>query len=102
MARERDEHLCFGLLGLDLIVGGGVTITGMLGMASIFMMNAPNPNQAINTLSLLVPQGWANRALIHIMDGYSVSEVLFSLLGLVVYSAFLFLIGTRRFMKRFA
>jgi ABC-2 type transport system permease protein len=85
-----------------LIVGGGVTITGMLGMASIFMMNSPNPNQAINSLSLLVPQGWANRALIHIMDGFSASEVLISLAGLLAYSAVLFLIGFRRFMKRFA
>lgn len=85
-----------------LIVGGGVTITGMLGMASIFMMNSPNPNQAINSLSLLVPQGWANRALIHIMDGFSASEVLISLAGLLAYSVVLFLIGFRRFMKRFA
>jgi ABC-type Na+ efflux pump permease subunit len=85
-----------------LIVGGGVTFTGMLGMASIFMMNAPNPNRAINTLSLLVPQGWANRALMFIMDGFSTSEVLFSLLGLLVYSAGLFFIGYRRFIRRFA
>lgn len=85
----------------SLIVGAGVTITGMLGMAPIFMINSPNPNQAINSLSLLVPQGWANRALIHIMNGFSVSDVLTSLLGLLVYSAVMFLIGHKRFMKRF-
>jgi ABC-type Na+ efflux pump permease subunit len=86
----------------SLILGGGVTIAGMLGMASIFMMNAPNPNRAIDSLSLLVPQGWANQALVHIMDGFSTPEVLFSLLGLLVYSAVLFFIGYRRFIKRFA
>jgi ABC-type Na+ efflux pump permease subunit len=86
----------------SLILGGGVTIAGMLGMASIFMMNAPNPNRAIDSLSLLVPQGWANRALVHIMDGFSTSEVLVSLLGLLGYSAVLFFIGYRRYIKRFA
>lgn len=85
-----------------LIVGAGVTITGMLGMASIFMMGAANPNQAINSLSLLVPQGWANRALVNIMDGYSTPEALTSMLGLLGYSAIMFIIGLRRFMKRFA
>lgn len=85
-----------------LIIGGGVTITGMLGIASIFMANSPNPNQAINSLSLLVPQGWANRALVHIMYGYSTSEVYISLLGLLAYSAVLFYFGFRRIIRRFA
>lgn len=85
-----------------LIVGVGLTMTGMLGMASIFMMGAANPNQAINSLSLLVPQGWANRALVNIMDGFAVSEALTSMLGLLVYSVVMFVIGMRRFMKRFA
>jgi ABC-2 type transport system permease protein len=86
----------------SLIVGAGVTVTGMLGMSSIFMLNSPNPNQAIDSLSLMVPQGWANRALIHIMDGFSVPDVLISLLGLLIYSAVMFLIGYKRFIKRFA
>jgi ABC-2 type transport system permease protein len=85
-----------------LIMGAGLTITGMLGMASIFMMGAANPSQAINSLSLLVPQGWANRALVNIMDGFAVSEALTSMLGLLVYSVVMFVIGMRRFMKRFA
>ncbi|MEN8242649.1 MAG: ABC transporter permease [Chloroflexota bacterium] len=86
----------------SLIVGAGVTITGMLGMSSIFMLNSPNPSQTINTLSLLVPQGWANQALIHIMDGFSTPDALISLLGLLVYSLVMFTIGYKRFMKRFA
>jgi ABC-2 type transport system permease protein len=85
-----------------LIVGAGVTVTGMLGMASIFMMGAANPSQALNSLSLLVPQGWANRALVNIMDGFAVQEALTSMLGLLGYSAVMFFVGLRRFMKRFA
>jgi ABC-type Na+ efflux pump permease subunit len=85
-----------------LIVGAGVTVTGMLGLSSIFMMGAANPNQVINSLSLLVPQGWANRALVNIMDGFSVQEALTSMLGLIGYSVVMFLVGMRRFMKRFA
>jgi ABC-type Na+ efflux pump permease subunit len=85
-----------------LIVGAGVTVTGMLGMASIFMMGAANPSQALNSLSLLVPQGWANRALVNIMDGFAVQEALTSMLGLLGYSVVMFLVGMRRFMKRFA
>jgi ABC-2 type transport system permease protein len=85
-----------------LIVGAGVTVTGMLGMASIFMMGAANPSQALNSLSLLVPQGWANRTLVNIMDGFAVQEALTSMLGLLGYSVVMFLVGMRRFMKRFA
>lgn len=101
----------FGLFAISLakdrrqagvINGAGVTVTGMLGMSSIFMLSSPTPNQVITNLSLAVPQGWANQALIAIADGQPTGDVLISLGGLVVWSVVMFFIGFRRFQKRFA
>jgi ABC-2 type transport system permease protein len=101
----------FGLFAISLakdrkqagvINGAGVTVTGMLGMADIFMMSSPNPSQAISSLTLFVPQGWANQALIAIFNAQPSGEVLMYLGGLVVWSAVLFWFGFRRFQKRFA
>lgn len=101
----------FGLFAISLakdrkqagvINGAGVTVTGMLGMADIFMMSSPNPSQAISSLTLFVPQGWANQALIAIFNAQPSGEVLMYLGGLVVWSAVLFWFGFHRFQKRFA
>jgi len=85
-----------------VIMGAGNTVTGMLGMAGIFMLSSPTPNTAIDTLTLLVPQGWANRMLISIMEGLSLERTLLSLLGLLVYSVVMAVLGLIRFQKRFA
>ncbi len=101
----------FGLFAISLakdrrqagaINGAGVTVTGMLGMSEIFMMSSPASNSTISTLSLLVPQGWANQALIAIFDAQPAGDVLLYLGGLLVWSAVLFYFGFRRFQKRFA
>lgn len=101
----------FGLFAISLakdrrqagvINGAGVTVTGMLGMSKIFMMSSPSPSQVVSSLTLLVPQGWANQALIAISNAQPAGEVLMYLAGLVVWSAVMFLIGFRRFQKRFA
>jgi hypothetical protein len=84
------------------IMGAGITVTGMLGMAGTFMLSSPTPNPAVDTLTLLVPQGWANRALLSIMGGLSLERTLFSLLVLVAYSAILAVIGFIRFRNRYA
>jgi len=101
----------FGLFAISLakdrrqagaINGAGVTITGMLGMADLFMLSSPAPNQTIKTLSLLVPQGWANQGLLAISDAQPVGDVLLYLGGLLVWSVILFYLGFRRFKNRFA
>jgi len=101
----------FGLFAISLakdrkqagvINGAGVTVTGMLGMADIFMMSSPNPSQVVSDLTLFVPQGWANQALIGIFNAQPAGEVLMYLGGLVVWSAVMFWLGFRRFQKRFA
>lgn len=101
----------FGMFAISLakdrkqagvIMGAGITVTGMLGMAGTFMLSSPTPNSAIDTITLLVPQGWANRALLAIMEGLSPERIWLSILGLLVYSAVLAALGFIRFQKRFA
>jgi ABC-2 type transport system permease protein len=101
----------FGLFAISLakdrrqagaINGAGVTVTGMLGMADLFMMSSPAPNQTIKALSLLVPQGWANQGLLAISDAQPVGDILLYLGGLLVWSAVMFYFGFRRFKNRFA
>jgi len=84
------------------INGAGVTVTGMLGMAEIYMMSSPAKSQAISSLTLFVPQGWANQALIGIFNAEPAVDVLLYLAGLVAWSAVMFFFGFRRFQKRFA
>jgi ABC-type multidrug transport system permease subunit len=85
-----------------IIMGAGLTVTGMLGMSGTFMLSSPNPNPAVDSLTLLVPQGWANRVLLSIMEGLSLERVLWSLLGLLIYSAVMAVLGFLRFQKRFS
>jgi ABC-2 type transport system permease protein len=84
------------------IMGAGITVTGMLGMAGVFMLSSPTPNAAIDAMTLLVPQGWANRMFLSIMEGLSLERTLWSLLGLLVYSTVMAVLGFIRFQKRFA
>jgi len=85
-----------------VIMGAGNTVTGMLGMAGTFMLSSPTPNRTIDILTLLVPQGWANRMMLSIMEGLSLERTLLSLLGLLVYSVVMVALGLIRFQKRFA
>jgi len=94
MAKDRKQA--------GVINGAGVTVTGMLGMAGIFMLSSPTPNQMIMNLTLVVPQGWANQAVIAMSTAQPGSEILLYLAGLVGWSVVFFFIGFRRFQKRFA
>ena len=51
-----------------VLFGGVLTVTGMLGMISIFAMNSPAAAELGNTVSLLVPQGWAVRGLMAVHE----------------------------------
>jgi ABC-type Na+ efflux pump permease subunit len=85
-----------------VIFGGVLTVTGMIGMISIFAMNSPNAAQLGDTVSLLVPQGWAIRGLIQVMNGEAVTSVLTTTLVSLVWSAAFFVIGVMRFNRRYA
>jgi ABC-type transport system involved in multi-copper enzyme maturation permease subunit len=86
-----------------VVFGGLLTVTGMVGMIRIFgLTSASSTASAINTVSLLAPQGWAVRGLLASMNAQPFSETLVSSLGLLVWSAVFFLIGVWRFRRRYA
>jgi ABC-2 type transport system permease protein len=84
-----------------VLFGGVLTVTGMVGMISIFAMGSPGAARLGDTVSLLVPQGWAIRGLMQSMNGEPVSAVLISALAMLVWSAAFFIIGVLRFNRRY-
>ncbi len=84
-----------------VVFGGVLTVTGMLGMISIFAMGSPGAAVLSDTVSLLVPQGWAIRGLLQSMNGEPVSTVLLSFLAMLGWSIALFTIGVLRFNRRY-
>jgi ABC-type Na+ efflux pump permease subunit len=84
-----------------VIFGGVLTVTGMVGMISIFAMNSPSAAKMGDTVSLLVPQGWAIRGLMQAMNGEPISSVLVTTLALILWSVVFFAIGVWRFSKRY-
>ena len=85
-----------------VLFGGVLTVTGMLGMISIFAINSPAATKLGNSVSLLVPQGWAIRALMQSMNAEPLSNLLSTTLVLLLWSVAFFAIGRWRFSKRFA
>jgi ABC-2 type transport system permease protein len=83
------------------IFGGVLTVTGMIGMISIFTINAPGTSALSGTVSLLVPQGWAIHGLMQSMNGEPVSQLLISFLVMLGWSAIFFAIGVMRFNRRY-
>ena len=84
------------------IFGGVLTVTGMVGMISVFALNSPNASQLGDTVSLLVPQGWAIRGLMQAMNGQPPASILITTLILLAWSAAFFVVGVLRFNKRYA
>jgi ABC-2 type transport system permease protein len=83
------------------IFGGVLTFTGMLGMIRIFAINSPTAAQLGNSVSLLVPQGWAIRGLIQSMEGEPVMSVMITTVAMLIWSVVFFSIGVWRFNKRY-
>lgn len=84
-----------------VLFGGVLTVTGMLGMISIFAIGSPAASQMGDTVSLLVPQGWAVRGLMQSMNGEPLSDLLVTTLALLAWSAAFFTIGVWRFNRRY-
>jgi ABC-2 type transport system permease protein len=84
------------------IFGGLLTIMGMIGMMTIFTASAPYTPPALNTISLLVPQGWAIRGLRQAIEGSELSSLALTFLIVLLWSALFFAIGQRRLQRRFA
>ena len=85
-----------------VLFGGVLTITGMVGMISIFTGNSPEGAQLSNTVSLLVPQGWAIRGLMQSLHAEPVGAILLTTLVMLTWSAAFFFVGILRFNRRYA
>jgi ABC-2 type transport system permease protein len=81
------------------IYGGVITLSGMLGMISTF--GGDSAAKLGNTVSLLVPQGWAVRAITQTVNSSPASSVLLSTLALLVWALVFFIIGVWRFNRRY-
>jgi ABC-type transport system involved in multi-copper enzyme maturation permease subunit len=82
-----------------VLFGPVLTVTGMLGMMRTFVGNSSG--SALETISLLVPQGWAIRGLLQSMNGEPTSSVLITALVMLVWSAVFFIVGVLRFNRRY-
>jgi len=85
-----------------VVFGGVLTITGMIGMASVFTSGTQNVSPAVQTASLVVPQGWAVRAFQITMEGGALVDLLPILGGILVWAIAFSLIGIYRLRKRYA
>lgn len=85
-----------------VIFGGLLTLTGMLGMMSIFTAGNPNTPAALDTMGLFVPQGWAIRGLRQAMEGVGLNDIIWTVGIILLWSAVFFIIGQWRLQKRFA
>ncbi|MFH1524385.1 MAG: ABC transporter permease [Chloroflexota bacterium] len=83
------------------VFGGVLTVTGMVGMIKIFTMGVSGANWT-DTVQLFVPQGWAVRGLLQVMNGAAMPDILLTFLVLVAISIVMFIIGVLRFQKRYA
>jgi ABC-2 type transport system permease protein len=85
-----------------VIFGGVITFTGMLGMISVFALDSPSASRLGNTVSLLVPQGWAARGLLQSLSGEPLADILITTLVMLAWSAAFFVVGVYRFNRRYA
>jgi len=86
-----------------VVFGGVLTVTGMLGMIPVFALNSASAARMGNTVSLLVPQGWAIRGLLQAMNGREpLSVVLLTASVMLAWAIAFFTTGILRFNRRYA
>jgi ABC-2 type transport system permease protein len=82
------------------IYGAVLTLSGMLGISSVFTVGT-SAEAAFKVIPLVVPQGWAMRALETAWSGNFLNTLLLTG-GLLVWAIVFFIIGITRFKRRFA
>jgi ABC-2 type transport system permease protein len=82
------------------VLGGVITITGMLG--GLMTNGIANIPPIMDTVSLSMPQGWALRAIKLCLAGGSVGDVLLPAVVMTILGAAFFLVGLALFRRRFA
>jgi ABC-2 type transport system permease protein len=85
-----------------VVFGGVLTVTGMLGLISVFSQSTATTEYMKQTVSLLVPQGWAIRGLMQAMESDPLTGIIVNTLVLLVWSAVFFIVGVMRFNRRYA
>lgn len=85
-----------------IIFGGLLTLTGMLGLFPVFTAGAPNTPQALEAISLLVPQGWAIRIFNQAKEGEPWLNIAITFIIILLWSGVFFFLGQYRLRKRFA
>jgi len=85
-----------------VVFGGVITVSGMLGMIFSFIPNSPSATTLGNSVSLLVPQGWAVRGMTLTLHGAPLGDILWNTLAMLALSAVFFAIGVWRFRRRYA
>ncbi len=83
-----------------IVFGGVLTFSGMIGMLPIFAFS--NPSATLETISLIVPQGWAVHGLFQSMQGAAAGDLALSALVMLAWAVVFFGIGVWRFQKRYA
>ncbi|MEW6406235.1 MAG: ABC transporter permease subunit, partial [Chloroflexota bacterium] len=83
-----------------ILFGGVLTFTGMIGMLPIFAFSSQSAT--LDTISLLVPQGWAIHGLLQTMQGAAAGDLALTLLVMLAWSIAFFVVGVWRFQKRYA
>jgi len=85
-----------------VVIGGVMTVLGMVGISSVFTANVPGAEGGITEiLPLFVPQGWAMRAWRLVIEGGTAGDVLLPFGVMLVLGAVFFAIGVLKFKKRF-
>jgi ABC-2 type transport system permease protein len=82
-----------------LILGGVLTLTGMLG--GLFTNGIPNVPEIMDKVALTMPQGWALHAWKLTLAGNSAGTIFLPALVLMILGALFFIIGLRLFSRRF-
>jgi ABC-type multidrug transport system permease subunit len=81
------------------ILGGVMTLTGMLG--GLFSNAIPNIPKLMDTIALIVPQGWAMQAWKLSLAGNGAGAILPPVFVLTILGVLFFAIGLVSFRKRF-
>jgi ABC-2 type transport system permease protein len=84
-----------------IVFGGVLTLTGMVGIFSVFTVGVSNPPPMLDTIALFVPQGWTMRALRLSMSAGQIRDFSLMIGGMLLWSAVFFTIGFFRFKKRY-
>ena len=83
------------------IFGGLLTMMGMLGGVPVFVPNSATAD-TFGKVALIEPVGWAVRGLLQSMRAAPLQDVALTTLVLAGWGVVFFIIGVRRFQKRYA